>query len=110
MPAQPVNSATTAPSGGPAVNGHEVLEKVRDLPISTWRYVWDEPHVRHLGPMSQDWAAAFGLGGDEKSIACVDANGVALVCIQALERQLAAVRDEVESLHAEVLQLRGTMP
>jgi hypothetical protein len=48
-------------TGGP-VNGFQVLEQVASLPISTWRYHWEAPQVRHLGPMVQDWAATFGIG------------------------------------------------
>ncbi|WP_324613883.1 tail fiber domain-containing protein [Streptomyces sp. CB00316] len=44
------------------VNGCQVLEQVLQLPVSTWRYHWDPPHVRHLGPMAQDWWKAFGVG------------------------------------------------
>jgi len=34
--------------------------------------------VLHLGPVAQDFHAAFGLGADDKHIATVDADGVAL--------------------------------
>ncbi len=44
------------------IDGHELLERLAALPVATWRYHWEPPHVRHLGPMSQDFRAAFGLG------------------------------------------------
>jgi hypothetical protein len=82
------------------VNGGEVLEKLAALPISTWNYVFDDASVRHLGPMAQDFAAAFGLGDSDKVINMVDANGVVMVAIQALYRR-------VQALEAEVSALRG---
>jgi len=91
-PAVPVKSA-----GGP-VNGFQILERVAGLPVSTWRYSWEPPEVRHLGPMAQDWAAAFGLGMNDTTIAGVDANGVALVSIQALYQLVGDLRQEVTEL------------
>ncbi|MER5550641.1 tail fiber domain-containing protein [Streptomyces sp. NPDC002793] len=86
--------------GSEPVNGYRVLEQVVRLPVSTWRYHWDPPHVRHLGPMAQDWWKAFGVGENDRTICCTDANGVAVVAIQALYRELAELRDEVTALRA----------
>jgi hypothetical protein len=80
------------------VNGYEILEKLAALPISTWNYVFDDATVRHLGPMAQDFAAAFGLGDNDKVINVVDANGVLMVAIQALYRKVQALEAEVEYL------------
>jgi hypothetical protein len=82
------------------VNGHELLEKLAALPISKWSYVWDGPAVRHLGPMSQDFMAAFGLGADEQKLDFIDTNGVLMVSIQALYRRLVALEAEVTRLRA----------
>ncbi|MFB6603636.1 tail fiber domain-containing protein [Streptomyces noursei] len=97
------SSSVSAPAyipGCPAepVNGFDILRKVAELPISTWRYHGQPEGVRHLGPMSQDWAAAFGLGETDKAIHCVDANGVALVAIQALEKRVTELSREVAEL------------
>lgn len=85
------------------VEGYEVLEKLAALPISTWNYTWDPPTTRHLGPMAQDFAAAFGLGDDDKTINMVDANGVNMVAIQALYRK-------IQALEARVAELEGRSP
>jgi hypothetical protein len=74
------------------------LERVVGLPISIWRYHWEALKVRHLRPMAQDWAAAFGLGENDTTIAVVDANGVALVSIQALYQLIGELRQEVAEL------------
>jgi len=80
------------------VNGFEILDKVLALPISAWSYTFDDPSVRHIGPMAQDWAAAFGLGDTDRMIDMVDANGITLVCIQALHRRIAELQEEVTRL------------
>ena len=81
-----------------APDGFEILEKLASLPISEWSYVWDGPRVRHLGPMSQDFAAAFGLGDDDTKIDLIDANGVTMAAIQALYRRLVTLEAEVAEL------------
>ena len=48
--------------------------------------------------MAQDFAAAFGLGNDDRRINMVDANGVVMVAIQALYRRLLTLEAEVAAL------------
>jgi len=84
----------------PPIDGFEVLEKLAALPISTWNYKSDPPSVRHLGPMAQDFMAAFGLGDDDRTINMVDANGVVMVAIQALYHRLQSLEAEVAALRA----------
>jgi hypothetical protein len=83
------------------VNGFEVLETLASLPISKWSYLWDGPEVRHLGPMSQDFMAAFHLGDDERRINLLDANGVNMVAIQALYRRVVTLEAEVARLQPD---------
>jgi hypothetical protein len=52
----------------------EILERLVQLPISVWTYGYDHDTVRHLGPMAQDFAAAFGLGDNDRRINLVDAD------------------------------------
>ncbi|WP_367538832.1 tetratricopeptide repeat protein [Streptomyces globisporus] len=80
-------------------NGFDILAAVASLPVSTWSYRGQEG-VRHLGPMAQDWYAAFGLGADDRSIHVLDANGVAIVAMQALHRMVRNLQQEVESLRS----------
>lgn len=94
------DAVSDAVRGSDPVNGYQVLEQVVQLPVSTWRYRWDPPHVRHLGPMAQDWWKAFGVGENDRTICCTDANGVAIVAIQALHRELTELRNEVAALRA----------
>ncbi|GAA2154798.1 hypothetical protein GCM10009760_54040 [Kitasatospora kazusensis] len=99
-PAGARGSGAVAPAG--AVNGHTVLETVAALPVSTWRYLWEPEDVRHLGPMAQDWHAAFGFNRDDTTIPVVDGLGVSLVCIQALNRRLDELTAEVGRLRESV--------
>ena len=51
------------------------MEKVVALPLSSWNYKADTA-TRHVGPMAQDFYAAFNVGPDDKHIATVDADGL----------------------------------
>jgi hypothetical protein len=62
--------------------------------------------VRHVGPRAQDFAAAFGVGEDDRHIHVVDASGVALAAIQALAARLAEAEANIAELQAE-LERRG---
>ena len=70
-----------------SVDGREVLEKVAALPITQWNYK-DDANSKHLGPVAQDFKAAFDLGNDDRSIFTVDESGVALAAIQGLNEKL----------------------
>jgi hypothetical protein len=82
----------------------EVLEKVAALPITRWNYK-NDPLTPHLGPMSQDFYAAFGVGPDDKHIATVDADGVALAAIQGLNEKLEEKETEIAELKQRLEKL-----
>jgi len=70
------------------VNARDLLAKLAALPVQTWRYTNEVSELRHLGPMAQDFRAAFGLGDDDRTIAIVDEGGVALAAIQGLNQKV----------------------
>jgi hypothetical protein len=72
-----------------AIKPADVLAKVAALPITEWKYKVEANGTEHLGPMAQDFHAAFGLNGpDDKHIATVDEEGVALAAIQGLNQKV----------------------
>ena len=77
-----------------------VLAKVAQLPISRWSYK-SERGVRHVGPMAQDFYAAFGVGEDDKHITSIDEDGVALAAIKALHAQTAGAQAAIRALRDE---------
>jgi len=93
------------------VSPREVLEKVAAMPISRWNFKGDSA-TPHVGPMAQDFHAAFGLGTDERHIATVDADGVALAAIQGLNQKLeeqCAENAKLKQQLAELQQLVQTL-
>ena len=96
-----------------AVDGEEILRKLAAMPVTTWQYRSQDASIRHIGPTAQDFHRAFGVGESDTTITGVDADGVALAAVKALEvrtRELqaenAALREELESLRKSVLELR----
>jgi trimeric autotransporter adhesin len=73
-------------------SGRKVLRRLASVPVSTWSYRAQDDSIRHIGPMAQDFYRAFGLGEDNKHIASVDADGVALAAIKGLSRKLKIER------------------
>ena len=87
------------------VDPRAILAAVAQLPIDRWSYKGEA--VRHLGPMAQDFAAAFGLGDDDRHIFTLDAAGVALAAIQGLHALAQAQQARLDALERELMTLRG---
>jgi len=82
-------SSRSLKTGFAAIDPLAMLSKVVALPITSWTYKSSDEGT-HVGPIAEDFKAAFGLAGDGKSISTVDADGVALAAIQGLNQKLEA--------------------
>jgi hypothetical protein len=88
------------------IDAREVLEKVAALPLNTWQYKTQEARYRHMGPMAQDFYAAFALGESDTGIDEIDGQGVALAAIQGLNEKLS---EKLKDKDAEIAALRGEL-
>lgn len=95
------------------LSGEDVLSKLSRMPIREWNYKTQSAAVRHAGLTAQDFYGAFGLGADPLKISTVDADGVALAGIQALEARTRDTSEMVvtrtDALEAEVADLRAEL-
>ena len=82
-----------------AVDAAAVLERVAALPVLRWNYIAEDDAVQHIGPVAEDFRAAFGVGAGD-GIATVDADGVALAAIQALHAQVQELRESGRAMQA----------
>lgn len=96
------------------VNGREILDKLEQVPISRWSYKGQDSSIEHIGPMAQDFYAAFGLGEDERYISTIDPDGVALAAIKGLhellrekEAEIATQQAQMESLESRLARLEA---
>lgn len=88
------------------INTSAVLEKVAAMPITSWRYKNDE--ATHIGPVAQDFHAAFNLNGnDDKRISVVDEGGVALAAIQGLNQKLKEKDAQIQDLQKSIAELKA---
>ncbi len=87
-----------------AIDPQQVLAKVAALPITEWNYITDTG-AQHLGPMAQDFYAAFSLGADDKHITTIDEGGVALAAIQGLNQKLEQKQTEITELKQQNISL-----
>jgi trimeric autotransporter adhesin len=89
------------------VNPRAVLEKVSRLPVTEWNLISQPDSIRHIGPMAQDFQAAFGVGEDDKHISTSDADGVALAAIQGLNQVVKEKDARIEKLEQDVSELKA---
>ena len=90
------------------VDNEAVLAKVAALPMARWNYKRDAKTIQHIGPMAQDFQAAFGLDGpDDKHISVVDEGGVALAAIQGLNQKLEEKESTIQEQAAEISALQA---
>ncbi len=80
------------------LDGKKVLAKLAAMPVYQWRPKGQNAHVKHVGPMAQDFMKAFGVGDDDKMIGMQDADGVALAAIQGLNQILKAKDAKIAAL------------
>lgn len=95
-----------------SVDSQDILDRLAAMPLGQWNYQWEEDAATpHLGPMAQDFKAAFYPGRDDRSITTLEVDGVALAAIQGLNRKLDSelvAKDrrlvELERANAALLQ------
>jgi endosialidase-like protein len=92
------------------VDGGQVLAKVVALPVSQWSYKGEDPAHRHIGPMAQDFHAAFGLGDDDRHISTIDPAGVALVSIQELAKENAGLKQRLAEMESRLAKIEQFIP
>jgi hypothetical protein len=89
------------------VDPESVLERVSRMPITTWSYKSDDPSVRHMGVMAQDFYGEFGLGNTDRAFNPIDAHGVEMAAIQALYERVREQDVRIRTLEQENNTLRG---
>lgn len=87
------------------VDGEEVLNRLTAMPIQTYQYIGAETPALHMGPMAEDFYAAFGLGESDRSLAVTNLAGANTAAIQALEARTQILAEENALLHEELATL-----
>jgi hypothetical protein len=89
------------------MNSQTILEKLAGVPVMQWNYNWEAAGATpHLGPMAQDFKAAFYPGRDDKSISTLEFDGVELAAIQGLNHKL---EEAIRRKDAEIRRLENSV-
>ncbi len=87
-----------------SVNGELVLEKLKNIPVTSWNYKNHDPtKFRHYGMMAQDFHEQFGkdeIGtiGTDTTLTGSDVSGILLSAIKALEERSQKQQETIEEL------------
>jgi hypothetical protein len=86
------------------IDVESILKKVAGLPLTNWNYKTQPATQRHIGPMAQDFYAAFQLDGvgSDTTINTADIDGINMAAIQALEKRTAQLQKENEELKSRL--------
>lgn len=89
----------------------KILHKVAQLPLTSWNYKSQPSTTRHIGPMAQEFYAAFGLDGiaNDTTINTSDIDGVNMAAIQALEKRTRQLQEENDQLKAKLEAMDAKM-
>ena len=92
-----------------SADGSELLARLERMPISRWNYIGEPAGERHLGPVAEDFHAAFGLGASDRYIAPADEAGVALASVKALQEKLKQRDQEIDALERRLRALEARL-
>ena len=89
-----------------SLDGELLLSRLRSVPVTTWNYLSQPDGIRHMGPVAQDFRAAFGLGESDLMINSIDIDGVNMAGVKALDERTLLQESRITALATENTQLR----
>jgi Chaperone of endosialidase len=96
-----------------AVDAEVILESLVQMPVTTWNMRGDQKRTPHIGPVAQDFRAAFGMGEGDTTINTADAQGVAFAAIKGLNSKLEAenarLRNELGDIQERLARLESLL-
>lgn len=89
------------------IKNSKILEKIENLPITTWNYKASSDKERHIGAMAQDFYKVFEFGPDNLHISPRDVAFISMVGVQELSNQLKQKNEKIEQLEKRVKELES---
>ena len=90
------------------INPLAILQRVAAMPVSSWS-MKGMPGRKQIGPMAQDFFAAFHLGDTDTMISTTDAQGVALAAIQGLNQLVEEKDAEIKKQSSRIKLLEDVL-
>ena len=89
------------------VNPEGILQKIKNLDITQWRYKNENEKGRHIGPMAEDFYKLFKLGADNKHVLGTDMASIAIVAAKELHEKASIANAETIQLKQETAKLKA---
>jgi trimeric autotransporter adhesin len=84
------------------LDGEEVLDKLHNIPVTEWNYRMTDPAMRYVGPVAQDFYAAFHLGGtDSLGINTISIDGVNMAGVKALDTRTREMKKVLTTIQEQ---------
>jgi trimeric autotransporter adhesin len=109
VPSWTCASSRTLKENFEPVDGEDVLLRIRTIPITTWNMIGGDREVRQLGPVAEDFYAAFPLGLGETTIGLGNIDGVNLAAAKALEARTVRLQEQLDDRTARVQALEALL-
>ena len=87
------------------VEPKDYLNRLDSIDVFSWSYISQDSSITHIGPMAQDFYAAFELGTDSTTINSGDFDGINLLLLKALDQRM----DELQLQEEELSQLQSKL-
>jgi hypothetical protein len=82
-----------------SINNEDILAKIGAMTLTNWNYKAQAKDIRHIGPMAQDFYAAFHLDGEsDTTINTIDIDGINMAAIQALKVRTDELKKAVDKI------------
>jgi hypothetical protein len=82
------------------IDSDDILEKLDDLDVLSWNYVWDEDSEKRIGPMAEDFAEHFGTPATQvngiSTIDAISAIGVLMASVKSLTKKVKLLEERAE--------------
>ncbi len=82
------------------VDGNDILQRMRRIPVNTWNYIDEGRQSRHMGPFAEDFWREFSLGTEPLAIGHLDIDGVNFAGVKALDERTTRQGADIEALRA----------
>jgi hypothetical protein len=102
-------SSRSAKENFSAIDNRVLLAKLDRLPVSSWNYRGAPEQERHVGPVAEDFHAAFELGASNRYIAPADMAGVALASVKALQEEIKQRDEKIQRLEERLFKLESRL-
>jgi hypothetical protein len=109
VPSWTCASSRTLKENFQPVDGEDVLSRIRNIPVSTWNMIGADQQVRQLGPVAEDFYAAFPLGLGETTIGMGNIDGVNLAAAKALEARTVRLQQQLDDRTTRVQALEALL-